>query len=122
MTRFRISATGRAPAPAALFALAIMAAVGHQASAQTLEPAKRGQAVAQKWCSGCHVVAEGQRREATDAVPPFAELANDPKLSETRLRGILLRPHGKMPTGVLTRDDIGDLLAYFASLKAKKKP
>ena len=83
---------------------------------------KRGLAAARKWCAGCHVVAEQQRRPATDAAPPFAEIANNPKVSRDRLRGILIRPHSRMPTGVLTRDDIRDLLAYFDSLKTQKKP
>jgi len=52
-------------------------------------------------------------------VPPFAELANNPDMTRTRLYGILNNPH-RMPTSALSRDDIKNIVAYIESLRKNK--
>lgn len=104
------------------FAVVFAAVVALEGTAVRAESAdaKRGRIASEKWCAGCHIVSDSKRRQASDTAPTFVEIANDPKLKLTGLRGILLRPHGRMPTGVLTRRDVDDVLAYFLSLRKKK--
>lgn len=90
------------------------------ARAQDRDGARKGLAVARHWCARCHVVAAGQTGPVLDAAPPFADIANDPRMTPSRLRGILVNPHGRMPTEPLTRDDIADLIAYIESLKREQ--
>ena len=101
-----------------LCGLLIAAPVGNlsPAWAETANPA-RGKAAAARWCGQCHLVSPDQTRTATDAAPPFAELANNPGMTRTRLLSILGNPHGRMPTGVLSRRDINDVIAHIESLR-----
>jgi mono/diheme cytochrome c family protein len=76
---------------------------------------RQGRVVAEQWCAACHFV-DG-RQEATDAAPPFAQMANDPAFTEARLRNWLAAPHPPMPKLDLNRYTIDDLVAYIQSLK-----
>jgi mono/diheme cytochrome c family protein len=87
------------------------------ARAQAPDSATKGLAVARRWCARCHVVEAGQTAHALDAAPPFAEIARDTRMTASRLRGFLSDPHGRMPTGALSRDDLADLIAYIESLR-----
>jgi len=103
----------------AVVAVAVFAAPLSDARAQQAgkpDPA-RGLTVAKRWCAQCHVVSAEQRSAATDAAPPFREFARSPAMTPTRLRAILGDPHGRMPTNVLTRDDISNIIAYIRSLR-----
>jgi mono/diheme cytochrome c family protein len=73
-----------------------------------------GRAIADRWCSNCHVVGPGS--PGGDAAPPFATIAADPGLTPERIRGWLSASHTRMPDFGLTPHEIDDLNAYLASL------
>jgi len=79
--------------------------------------ARIGEALAQRWCSGCHLVAGA--RAATDAAPPFQSIASDPLKTTAHLRGFLARPHAPMPTIPLSGTEVEDLIAYIRSTAAR---
>ena len=73
-----------------------------------------GHALAQVWCSSCHVVDEsGQGR---DTAPPFATIASRHQADHRWLRGWLIQPHPPMPNFNLSRQQIDDIVAYLDSL------
>ncbi len=74
-----------------------------------------GQALARTWCANCHVV-DG-RPGATDAAPPFREIADHADLGRERLRVWLSTPHDRMPNLGLGRNDIDSLIDYLQSLR-----
>jgi len=78
--------------------------------------AANGQAIAERWCQDCHIVAEGQNA-ATDNAPSFPKLAADPARSEEYLRAFLLAPRHPMPPLELSAEQIEDVLAYFGALR-----
>lgn len=75
----------------------------------------RGRAIANRWCSECHVTAPGQLR-GSDNVPTFSEMKKSGKLDAARLSTFLSAPqHSRMPDLSLTRAEIADLTAYIMS-------
>ncbi|MEJ2120465.1 MAG: cytochrome c [Alphaproteobacteria bacterium] len=104
----------------ALSAIAIAAFVivnDHPARAADADQVKRGGALAKTWCSGCHVTGAKSQRSAADIAPTFADIANNKAISDARIRGVLNRPHGRMPTDALTARQIDDVVAYILSLR-----
>jgi len=79
--------------------------------------AETGLKIARTWCTSCHLVEPGG--PAVDAGPPFSQVANDPRLTDDRLRAWLADPHPPMPNLNLGRDEIAALLAYLHSLKTQ---
>jgi mono/diheme cytochrome c family protein len=78
--------------------------------------ASRGEQIARRWCSACHVVASDQRNPTAEA-PPFATVARKPDFDTARLAFFLLSPHPIMPDLGLTRNEADNLAAYILSLK-----
>jgi mono/diheme cytochrome c family protein len=78
---------------------------------------QRGAKITQTWCSGCHVTGAQSQRKAADIAPPFTDIANNKAISDARIRGVLTRPHGRMPTDALTTRQINDVVAYILSLR-----
>ena len=78
--------------------------------------AGNGKTLADRRCSGCHVVDEKQKL-ATDQAPPFAPLAKMPAFGASKLAFLLLKPHPNMPTLSLSRIEIADIAQYIATLK-----
>lgn len=75
----------------------------------------RGRAIAQRWCSECHVVAPGQLH-GSDTVPTFAQIGQSKQFDEASLPAFLAAPHhSRMPNLSLTRAEIADLVAYMKS-------
>lgn len=74
----------------------------------------RGEELARKWCSSCHVVALDQASGA-EGVPSFAEIAAT-GTTETVGR-FLFDPHPPMSGLALTRAEIADLSAYILAQK-----
>jgi mono/diheme cytochrome c family protein len=73
----------------------------------------RGRAIAQRWCSECHVVTPGQVR-GSDTVPTFAEIGVSERFDERSLSAFVAAPHhSRMPNLSLTRTEIADLVAYI---------
>jgi cytochrome c len=78
--------------------------------------ARRGRALAERWCSECHEVAPGA--PARDpAAPDFPAIAAEPSATAYALRVFLRTPHETMPNLLLGRRDIDDLVSYILSLK-----
>jgi mono/diheme cytochrome c family protein len=77
-----------------------------------------GKAMAEKWCSHCHMISPGDKR-AGDAAPSFTAIARMPSTTEMSLRAFLQTPHVRMPDYHLSRDESADLVAYILSLRDK---
>lgn len=76
-----------------------------------------GHAFALEVCSECHVVAPGQETPATDAVPTFHNIAQNPAVTEMSLRVFLQTPHAQMPNFILSRIQTDNVISYILSLK-----
>jgi mono/diheme cytochrome c family protein len=76
----------------------------------------KGEALAKRWCSTCHIVASDQQRGTTQA-PPFSAVAGKPNFNERTLAYFLLTPHPRMPDMNLTRNEAADLAAYIKTQK-----
>jgi len=77
----------------------------------------RGRAIAERWCSECHVVGPEQKSAPNDQAPPFASIARRPDFDEARLALLVLSPHPNMPKLALSRLEVADLAAYILTLK-----
>ncbi len=75
-----------------------------------------GKAMAEKWCSQCHMISPGEKR-AGDMAPSFTSIARMSATTEMSLRAFLQTPHVRMPDYHLTRDERADLVAYILSLR-----
>lgn len=75
-----------------------------------------GKILAQRWCSGCHVVDRSDG--GTDTAPPFPSIAHRHPGDQKWLRGWLTEPHPPMPNLNLTRQEIDDVVAYLDSLSS----
>jgi mono/diheme cytochrome c family protein len=93
-----------------LFAFSLLPLSGMQCSAAD---ARRGAAIADRWCSSCHVVSTGQAEGNTEA-PPFSEIADRKNFDAGRVALFLLAPHPPMQGISLSRNDAADLAAYIA--------
>ena len=76
----------------------------------------QGKAIAERWCSACHMVSPSQSQVHVD-VPTFPSIARKLPAEADVLAAFLANPHPPMPNLNLTRRDIQDLLAYIATLK-----
>jgi len=85
-------------------------------SAAAFESPANGRALAEQWCSSCHLVTPEQTRASADA-PPFMSIAKRSDVELGRLASFLIDPHPKMPNFSLSRQQISDLVAYIRSLK-----
>ena len=77
--------------------------------------AETGQRLAQRWCTGCHVVDEAGH--GTDMAPPFRTIAKQRGQDQKWLRAWLTSPHPPMPNLNLSRGEIDDVMAYLESLR-----
>jgi mono/diheme cytochrome c family protein len=98
---------------AAVLAAAIVVPHAAVSPARAQGDTATGAAIAQTWCAHCHAVESG--RSALDAAPPFASIANE--RTDGEIRAFLARPHGLMPNIQLSRRQIEDVTAYFATLR-----
>jgi mono/diheme cytochrome c family protein len=76
--------------------------------------AQAGRNLAQRWCSGCHVVDQSGR--GPDTAPPFPTIARQSQDDQGWLRAWLTAPHPPMPDLNLSRQQIDDVIAYLDSL------
>lgn len=98
---------------AALLALTALAAMSQAADAADVA---KGEMLARRWCSACHVVAPDQRSGNTQTAP-FSAIAGKPGFDAAQLALFLLAPHPKMPDMGLSRSEAADLAAYIAAQK-----
>jgi mono/diheme cytochrome c family protein len=87
---------------------------------------RRGHAVAQQWCSGCHQVAREQQppalaagRPAWSRAPSFMEIAEYPNVDHSYLRGLASEFYFPMPEFHLKEADQEDVIMYILSLKGQ---
>ena len=76
----------------------------------------KGETLAKRWCTGCHLVAADQPAATTEA-PTFASIAKRPGFDPVKISAFLLDPHPKMPNMELSRDETADIAAYIATLR-----
>jgi mono/diheme cytochrome c family protein len=76
----------------------------------------QGRAIAEMWCSACHLVSSKQTTANAD-VPTFSAIAQRLPADADVLAAFIANPHPPMPNLSLRRQDIQDLLAYIATLK-----
>jgi mono/diheme cytochrome c family protein len=79
--------------------------------------ANQGKVIAERWCSGCHVVGPSQKSAAADQAPTFASIAARTDFGDEKLAVLLLAPHSNMPKLTLSRFEIADLAEYIRTLK-----
>jgi mono/diheme cytochrome c family protein len=79
--------------------------------------AYQGKDIAERWCTGCHVVENEQKPPATDQAPPFASVARTPDFDANKLAMLLLKPHPNMPKLSLSRAEVANLADYILTLK-----
>ena len=74
-----------------------------------------GSTLAQRWCTGCHVVS-GDQKKGTDIAPSFASIVQKPGFNVEKLAAFLLEPHPKMPNMALSPEEAKDISAFIAQL------
>ena len=76
----------------------------------------QGATLAKRWCATCHVV-DGDQKQASADVPPFAVIAQKPDFTAEKIAAFLLEPHPKMPNFPLSRSEAADIAAYIGTLR-----
>lgn len=81
---------------------------------------KRGAAITEKWCTGCHRAGT----TADDRIPTLGALALNPPRTDGAIRAFLMQPHKPMPPIELETQQIEDIIAYLHTLSpgAIQKP
>lgn len=87
---------------------------GASTSALAAGDARSGQLLAERWCTGCHVV--DHATQGADTAPSFQSIAARDAQHPERLRGFLTSPHPPMSGFSLSRQQIDDIVAYLTSL------
>jgi len=77
---------------------------------------RRGEELARRWCSACHLVAPDQKY-AFGFVAPFATIAERSNFNTRELSVSLLTPHPQMRDRGLSRNEAADIAAYIKSLR-----
>jgi cytochrome c len=100
------------------FCIASLVLSGGEVRAQVHPDAKTGHKIADKLCTGCHIVGSKAANATMPAdVPTFEEIANMPDQTAQAIAGRIVIPHPPMPTINLTREEIGDVAAYILTLR-----
>ena len=92
---------------------AALALLGTAAAANDVE---RGQALAGRWCTSCHVIAPDE--PGGDVGPAFETVANREGQTLGGTTAWLFEPHPPMPDLQLSPAEFRDLAAYITSLRA----
>ena len=96
------------------------------AVAQTAAPfeptPEAGLAVANRFCTNCHLTGATTSSSVPAGPPSFSAIANKPDQTAERLVGMMINPHPPMPDVQLTREEILNLLAYIESLRKTSLP
>jgi mono/diheme cytochrome c family protein len=77
-----------------------------------------GSTLAQRWCTGCHVVS-GDQIKGTDIAPSFASIAERPDFNVEKLASFLLEPNPKMPNMALSPEEAKDISAFIGQQRRK---
>jgi cytochrome c len=104
----------------AIVLLWAISAAGPASAQMGLADAKRGQELAARLCSGCHIVSPGSAATANPDIPTFAAIAARAGTTPERLAGRIIVPHPPMPNTQLTMAEIRDIIAYIVNLKPSR--
>jgi mono/diheme cytochrome c family protein len=94
----------------------VVATAGLSGSMAMAADADHGAELAKRWCATCHVV-DGDQKQASADVPPFAAIARKLDFTPEKVAFFLLDPHPKMPNFPLSRNEAADIAAYIGSLR-----
>ena len=89
-------------------------AVGGMTERVLAADAVKGEVLAKRWCTSCHIVSTNQQQGTTQA-PPFSAVASRSDFNKTTIAFFLLTPHPRMPDMNLSRSEAADLAAYIKS-------
>lgn len=103
--------------PMIAVALAIVPPLAAQEGKSQPPDATKGLKLAETFCTNCHLIGTGEAGRATPGVPSFREIANRPEQTGSRIASVLINPHMPMPNMQLTRQEIGDIVAYLDTLR-----
>jgi len=78
----------------------------------------RGQALAERWCAGCHVVSRAATTGRSDGLPTFPAIAARKDMTAEKLKVAMTGKHSRMPDFQLGANDQNDLVAYIFSLRS----
>ncbi len=95
---------------------AFLAVLPLGAQAQNVE---HGRALAERWCSKCHVVSAAARSGQSNGLPSFPALAVRKDMTNDKLKAAMNAQHSRMPDLQIGTRDQDDLAAYILSLKQK---
>jgi hypothetical protein len=76
----------------------------------------KGQALAERLCTNCHLVSPGQEHANVD-VPSFREIANREGQTAGAITARIILPKHPMPQISLDKSELADLSAYILSLR-----
>lgn len=99
------------PLSATVLIAALVPAAAHAQDAQ------RGRALAERWCTACHVVSDSMPGGTLG--PAFGAMRTLRGRSTAQLTGWIAAPHGPMPDFNLSGREIRDLVAYIDALAAQ---
>ena len=91
--------------------LAVMAGSAHA------QDVGAGREIAERWCSGCHLVDRMRKTAPNDAIPSFPAIADMKSTTLISLTVFLQTSHEPMPNFMLSRRQIADVSAYILSLR-----
>jgi len=94
----------------------VIATAGLNGSLAVAADADQGATLAQRWCATCHVV-DGDQKQASADLPPFAVIAQKPDFTPEKVAAFLIEPHPKMPNFTLSRSEAADIAAYIGTLR-----
>ena len=95
---------------------AFLAALPIGAQAQNVE---HGRALAERWCSKCHVASTAAASGQSNGLPTFPALAARKDMTVDKLKAAMNAQHSRMPDLQIGIRDQEDLAAYILSLKNK---
>ena len=105
----------RAVAVALLIAVASPIEAGIET--KTAPSPDRGYALAQKFCTNCHVIDDSSDATVPAGIPAFRGIANKPSQTGQNIMNVLIKPHAPMPDLHLSRDEIIDIISYLETLR-----
>jgi mono/diheme cytochrome c family protein len=90
-----------------------------RAQPQRQPSVERGKEIAERACSGCHVIdsEKGATTFQGTEVPSFRAIAALPDRTAGRLETFVMVPHRSMPAIPLELSEVRDVVAYVLSLK-----
>lgn len=103
------------------FALVLMfgSAARTEAPVTSKPDPQRGQEIAERVCTNCHLVSDRQTNAVAD-VPSFAAIANKPDQNAGDIMARIIMPKHPMPVIPITKAELEDVTAYIMSLRSEE--